>query len=235
MQELALQSLGLNATQGSFANAGRRAPSLPQPPFDDAARRALDILGALLGVGFLLPVFLVIAALIKLQDGGPVFFAQERLGRGGRLFRCLKFRTMVVNAPARLEAVLASDPEARREWRLYQKLKRDPRITSLGRFLRSSSLDELPQLLNILVGDMSLVGPRPIVAAEIPRYAARLSHYCQVRPGLTGLWQVSGRNHVTYRRRIAMDCLYVQKRTLFTDLVIIAMTIPAVLLRRGSY
>jgi lipopolysaccharide/colanic/teichoic acid biosynthesis glycosyltransferase len=200
-------------------------------PVADLTNRTL----ALLLVVFLLPLLVAVALAVWMQDRGPVFFAQRRLGRGGRSFRCLKFRTMAVDAEARLDALLSRDPFARAEWARDQKLRKDPRVTRLGNFLRKSSLDELPQLFNVLRGEMNLVGPRPIVEAEICRYGRRYAHYCSVRPGITGLWQVSGRNDVSYRTRVAMDCLYATRRTLGLDLYILATTIPVVLGRRGSY
>ncbi len=142
---------------------------------------------------------------------------------------------MVVDANARLEHILATDPEAHSEWKRDHKLKRDPRITPIGRFLRSSSLDELPQFFNVLRGEMSLVGPRPIVEAEVVRYGRYYRHYCMVRPGITGLWQVSGRNDVTYRRRVAMDVRYVKMRNPSFNIKIMMLTVPMVVAARGSY
>jgi lipopolysaccharide/colanic/teichoic acid biosynthesis glycosyltransferase len=183
----------------------------------------------------LAPLLIMIAVAIHLHDGGPVLFAQTRIGRGGRTFKCLKFRTMAVDAEERLKAYLACDPRARAEWKLDHKLRHDPRITPIGAFLRKSSLDEIPQLFNVLRGEMNLVGPRPIVHDEIVRYGPRFKHYCRVKPGITGLWQVSGRNDVSYRRRVAMDTLYAQHRSIPGDLRILALTAPAVLMKRGSY
>jgi len=183
----------------------------------------------------LLPLLIIVSAAIYMQDGGPILFSQERIGRRGRSFRCLKFRTMTTNAEARLERLLASDPCARAEWMSDQKLRRDPRITPLGAILRKSSLDELPQLINVLRGEMSLVGPRPIVQAEAWHYGHRIAYYQAVKPGITGLWQVSGRNDIGYRRRVAMDCLYVHKKSLMFDGWLLIRTIPAVLIRRGCY
>jgi len=140
-----------------------------------------------------------------------------------------------LDAEARLAAYLADDPEANREWRLDHKLRHDPRITPLGAYLRRSSLDELPQVLNVIRGEMNLVGPRPIVPDEIARYGTRFKYYCQQKPGITGLWQVSGRNDVSYRRRVAMDTIYAKSRSVVGDLKILALTLPAVLLRKGSY
>jgi exopolysaccharide production protein ExoY len=169
------------------------------------------------------------------QDGGPVVFAHRRIGRDGRHFRCLKFRSMAVDAEERLAELLARDPQARDEWERDHKLRNDPRVTKLGAFLRKSSLDELPQLVNVLKGEMSLVGPRPIVDAEAPKYGRRFRHYCAVKPGITGLWQVSGRNDTSYRARVAMDCVYAARRNALLDARIMLATIPAVLLSRGSY
>lgn len=197
--------------------------------------RTLDVVLSLLGLLFLMPLMGCIALAIAIQDGRPIFFAHRRVGQGGRSFNCLKFRSMANDAEARLADLLASDPNARAEWNISYKLKDDPRITPLGRFLRRSSLDELPQFLNVLRGDMSLVGPRPIVEAEIPLYRHRIHHYCAVRPGITGIWQISGRNDVDYRTRVAMDCLYLKSKSPMLYLWIVVATVPAVLARRGSY
>jgi len=203
--------------------------------FYGPVRRATDILVAGGTILFILPLLALISTLVWLQDGGAPIYAQERIGRGGRIFRCYKFRSMVVDSRARLERLLTESPEAREEWERDHKLRHDPRITPIGGFLRKSSLDELPQLFNVLGGSMSLVGPRPIVASEVARYGRRIIHYYAVRPGITGLWQVSGRNDVTYRRRVALDCAYVKHRSLMMDLKILTATVPIVLMRRGSY
>jgi exopolysaccharide production protein ExoY len=197
--------------------------------------RVLDVAIALLALIFVLPLMAVIALAIFLQDGGPILFSHRRIGRGGKPFYCYKFRSMAVDAEARLAGLLARDAAARIEWELNHKLRNDPRVTPLGLFLRRSSLDELPQLLNVLQGTMSLVGPRPIVDAEIPRYGKRFRHYCAVKPGITGLWQISGRNDVNYRTRVAMDCLYAKSQSPALYLWIVVVTIPAVLSRKGSY
>lgn len=197
--------------------------------------RALDVVIALLTLVFVLPLMAVIALAIFLQDGGPVLFSHRRVGRGGKPFFCYKFRSMAVDAEARLAELLKRDPVAREEWARDHKLRDDPRVTPLGAFLRRSSLDELPQLFNVLLGTMSLVGPRPIVDAEISRYGKRFCHYCAVKPGITGLWQVSGRNDVSYRTRVALDCLYAKSRSPALYLWIVVVTIPAVLSRKGSY
>jgi exopolysaccharide production protein ExoY len=199
------------------------------------AKRALDIIGAGLGLVLLSPFFLVVALLVR-ADGGPAFFAHQRVGRGGKLFGCLKFRSMVIDSQARLEALLANDPAARAEWEATRKLKNDPRITRIGRFLRSTSLDELPQLINVLRGEMSLVGPRPVQEAEIDRYyGASAAHYMAVRPGITGLWQVSGRSETSYESRVALDVSYVSRPSMLADLSILLRTPVAVLSRRGAH
>jgi len=197
--------------------------------------RLIDVIGALALLIFTAPLILFLSLLVKLYDGGPVFFVHRRIGQGGNMFSCLKIRTMVMDADKRLDQLLATDADARAEWALDQKLRNDPRITGLGHFLRRSSLDELPQLINVLRGDMSLVGPRPIVLDGAPRYGRWLKHYCAVRPGITGMWQVSGRNNLTYRRRVACDVLYARRQSTRMNLAILIMTIPAVLSQDGSH
>ena len=190
---------------------------------------------ALVLLVLLAPLMLLVCLTVLAQRDGPVLFGHRRLGQGGRVFHCLKFRTMAEDAEARLAALLANDPQARAEWERDQKLRHDPRITPLGNLLRRSSLDELPQLINVIRGEMRLVGPRPIVQAEAHHYGRRIRHYYAVKPGITGLWQVSGRNDVGYRRRVAMDCLYARKRSLVFDAWLLIRTVPAVLVRRGCY
>jgi len=202
---------------------------------DETLTTALNFTVALLALVFLAPIMLCVALAVYMQDGGAVVFAHRRIGRHGRHFHCLKFRSMAVDAEARLQQLLASDPVARAEWEKDHKLRNDPRVTRLGAFLRKTSLDELPQLFNVLRGEMSLVGPRPIVDGEVAKYGRRFEQYCAVKPGITGLWQVSGRNDTTYRARVAMDCIYARRRNVGMDAFIIAATVPAVLTRRGSY
>ncbi|MDP9083125.1 MAG: sugar transferase [Pseudomonadota bacterium] len=198
------------------------------------AKRAFDIIGALfLGLLFS-PLILAIVTLIRIE-GQPVLFWHKRIGRNGRPFHCLKFRTMVRNAEQVLRQLLNEHPELRDEWTKDFKLRNDPRITRTGGVLRLTSLDELPQLWNILRGEMSLVGPRPIVRAELLRYGRNASRYLAVKPGLTGLWQVKGRSETTYRRRVAMDKFYVQNQSIFLDIYILAATPAAVLRRNGAY
>ena len=202
---------------------------------DEAAMRSLDVVVCMALILLLAPLLTTIVVCIWAQDGGTPIFLHERIGKNGRSFRCIKFRTMVRDSAATLAAYLESNPAARAEWDRDHKLRNDPRITAIGRFLRRSSLDELPQLLNVLRGEMSVVGPRPIVAEEVCRFGRRIDSYYSVRPGITGLWQVSGRNNVCYRRRVAMDAVYAHRRTVALNLVILVLTVPAVLLTTGSY
>ncbi len=221
---------GLMSLRGPIS----RAPSLAEA-LRPAAKRALDIMGAGAMLVVLAIPFVILAVLVRL-DGGPATFAHRRIGRGGRAFGCLKFRSMVPDAEARLAAVLASDPAARAEWDATRKLKNDPRVTRIGAFLRKTSLDELPQLLNVLRGEMSLVGPRPVTASELDLYyGAAAGHYQSVRPGITGLWQVSGRNDVSYARRVALDVAYVSRPSLVEDIRLLLATPAAILFRRGAY
>lgn len=197
-------------------------------------KRAMDVLGAGAMLAVLAPFMLAIALIIRL-DGGPALFGHRRVGRHGREFFCLKFRSMVTDSQARLEALLARDPAARAEWEATQKLKNDPRVTRIGRFLRATSLDELPQLINVLLGQMSLVGPRPVIQSELDRfYGAAAAHYMSVRPGLTGLWQVSGRSDTGYAQRVALDVAYVARPSLWQDVSILLRTPMVVLSRRGA-
>lgn len=198
-------------------------------------KRLFDVAFALVFLGVAAPFLVLLALALRLDSPGPLFYVQQRVGGGGKPFGCLKLRTMRVDADAVLAALLASSAEARREWAADHKLRNDPRITRLGRIVRKLSLDELPQLFNILRGEMSVVGPRPIVRAEIPRYGASFAWYCAVRPGLTGLWQVSGRNDTSYARRVELDTLYGSSASFLLDIGIILRTVPAVLRARGSY
>jgi len=218
-----------------FAPPGSSMPLRTAPPHWAAAARLLDCFGAAMALLAFLPLFVLIALLVMVTSRGPIFFGQQRIGHGGRMFTCYKFRSMVVDAEQRLQDLLASDAEAQREWLRDHKLKIDPRITAIGGFLRRSSLDELPQLFNVLRGDMSLVGPRPIVMGETPRYGRYLHEYASVKPGLTGLWQVSGRSNTSYRRRVAMDVAYARAKSLRLDVRILLATVPAVIGARGSY
>ncbi len=200
-------------------------------------KRFGDVFVASIGLITLSPVFLILAFLVKLSSAGPVFYIQERVGRNYCRFGCIKFRTMYAEADDLLTNLLAKSPSLRMEFDRDFKLRKDPRITPIGRFLRRSSLDELPQLINILKGDMSLVGPRPIVEKEIPRYGAYMKKVLSVRPGLTGLWQVSGRNNLSYKRRVELDLIYARERTLVLDLRVIIRTFGVLLfpMDRGAY
>lgn len=222
-------------TIGGAAGAPRSVPKRPLTPVRLDPARVADVLIAVAALWFFAPLMLLLALAIKVQDGGPVTFGHSRIGRDGRTFTCFKFRSMVVDAETRLQSLLAADAMARAEWEVDQKLRRDPRVTRLGEMLRKSSLDELPQLFNVLRGEMSIVGPRPIVAAEIVRYGRAFRYYKAVRPGITGLWQASGRNNISYRRRVAMDVLFAKRRSFGLYAYILIKTVPAVLLRDGSY
>ena len=197
--------------------------------------RIMDFSLILLAAPYIILTFLVIMILIKLDSRGPVFYRQARIGRFGRKFHVYKFRTMVQNADQILQTYLENSPELKAEWLATHKLKKDPRVTRIGSFLRKSSLDELPQLWNIIIGDMSLVGPRPIVDAEVEKYGRCFDLYIKVRPGLTGLWQVSGRNDTTYERRVELDEYYVLNRSLKLDLQILWKTVFVVLKKDGAY
>jgi Undecaprenyl-phosphate galactose phosphotransferase WbaP len=198
-------------------------------------KRSFDLLFAVVFAILALPVFLAIAAAIVLESGGPVFFGHNRIGRGGRTFRLWKFRTMHVNGDEILAKHLAEDPDAAEEWHVNRKLRRDPRVTRIGKLLRRSSLDELPQIWNIVRGEMSFAGPRPIVHDEIEKYGKAYPLYAMTAPGLTGLWQVSGRNDTTYRRRVALDAAYVRHWTPGLDLQLLWRTVGVVLKGKGAY
>lgn len=204
-------------------------------PLGGTAKRCFDVVSAALALVAFSPLFILISLLVKMSDGGPVLYGHTRIGRGGRMFRCLKFRTMVANGDEVLAAHLRADSAAAAEWAATRKLKDDPRITRVGTVLRKLSIDELPQIINILLGDMSIVGPRPVVREELDHYGKSAIYYLRSRPGLTGLWQVSGRNDVSYDQRVAFDRHYVENWSLTQDIRIIVMTVPAVCMGRGSY
>lgn len=197
-------------------------------------KSTMDRLGAAIALILLSPLFVYLIVKIK-QDGGPAFFGHTRLGMHGKTFKCWKFRSMVPNAQQVLDDILAKDPAAREEWDRDFKLKDDPRITAIGEFLRKSSLDEIPQLYNVLRGEMSLVGPRPIVEDEVKYYKDKIEDYYAVRPGITGLWQASGRNDISYDLRVYLDSWYVRHWSFWTDIVIVIKTVFVVVLRRGAY
>jgi Undecaprenyl-phosphate galactose phosphotransferase WbaP len=197
-------------------------------------KRAFDVVASLVLLALLAPLMIYLAVRIR-NDGGEALYAHQRVGRGGRTFRCIKFRSMVIDASDRLEHLLESDPELRTQWEREHKLKNDPRISKVGHFLRKTSLDELPQLWNVLRGEMSLVGPRPIVHAELARYGDDIDYFLMVRPGITGLWQVSGRNDVGYEKRVYLDTWYVKNWSLWYDIAILFKTVRVVLRREGAY
>lgn len=220
---------------GTRAWTGTAESALPESvSWDERLTRFMNIGCALAALVFFIPIMAAIALAILLCDPGPVLFGHARIGRHGRTFRCWKFRTMTSNAEHVLARHLDADADARREWQSTRKLRRDPRVTRIGRLLRRSSLDELPQLLNVLRGEMSIVGPRPITDAEAGRYRRYFVHYCAVRPGITGLWQVTGRSNTSYRRRVATDVAYARSRGLAMDIRIMLLTIPSVLRGDGS-
>ncbi len=204
-------------------------------PHKHLAKRISDFTLAVLSAPISVPLIAAIAAWIKLDSPGPVFFRQQRIGRGGRKFDAWKFRTMAINAADVLEQELSRNPSLRLEWEQTQKLKNDPRVTRAGKFLRKSSLDELPQLWNVLKGEMSLIGPRPIVQSEIARYGSHFAAYARVPGGITGLWQVSGRNDTSYEERVALDAYYVRNWSVWLDLYILFRTVGTVLFRKGAY
>ena len=204
-------------------------------PGHRAIKRLMDLAGALLGGILLSPLLLTIAFLIKLDSPGPVFYGHERIGQGGRRFRAWKFRSMVKDADLVLKDYLRKHPEFREEWERDWKLRNDPRITRVGKFLRRTSLDELPQLWNVLKGEMSLVGPRPVVREELVKYGEKGAYYLKVRPGMTGLWQVSGRSDTSYAERVELDVYYVRNWSIWLDIYILARTVWVVLKGRGAY
>ncbi|MEJ6393530.1 sugar transferase [Gymnodinialimonas sp. 2305UL16-5] len=220
--------------------AGLEKPSgaITWPPafaVGGVAKRCLDFSMALFALLVLSPLLLFVILAIKLTSPGPVFFGHERVGFGRNTFKCWKFRTMCVDADRVLSECLASNPELRAEWDATQKLKDDPRVTRLGRVLREYSVDELPQLFNVLLGDMSFVGPRPVVDAELVRFGDSAPLYLSARPGITGLWQISGRSDTSYSERVQLDAQYVTRWSLWQDVMIVLKTVPVVLGARGSY
>lgn len=205
-------------------------------PIGGSLKRCFDFIFAATALLALLPLLLIISVLLRCFDKGPVFFVHQRIGFGGKPFGCFKFRTMVVDAEIKLSELLAADPAAREEFERNQKLKHDPRVVPvIGPFLRSSSLDELPQFVNVLLGHMSVVGPRPVTGSEFKKYGSMRTSYMSVRPGITGLWQVSGRNGTTFEERVAIDKRYIQQWSMNLDLKIIWKTFEVVSRREGAY
>jgi Undecaprenyl-phosphate galactose phosphotransferase WbaP len=211
-----LQGLSLQGLNGEFA------------------KRLFDILFSLLVLILFSPVYLILGLLIALSSEGPIFYIQERVGKNYKPFNCIKFRTMVSNADEMLMQMMETSPHLRQEFEANFKLKKDPRITTIGRFLRITSLDEFPQFWNVLKGDMSVVGPRPLVAEELPKYGCYIDQILTIRPGITGLWQVSGRNDIPYPRRVQIDLYYVKFRTLWLDLWIVLKTIGVIIIPKSN-
>ena len=204
-------------------------PAISAAPVGGWIKRALDVTIASTTLFLMAPTMILIALLIKITTRGPVFFVQQRVGFNRRLFGCLKFRTMVVDASDRLAAYLAENPQAAQAWHETQKLKNDPRVTWLGHILRKSSLDELPQLFNVLRGDMSCIGPRPVLQDELKRYGEHATDYVRAKPGLTGMWQVNGRSNTSYAHRVKCDRYYVRRWSVALDVRILFKTVPAVM------
>jgi Undecaprenyl-phosphate galactose phosphotransferase WbaP len=223
------------------AHPSREPGAVPIPfpallgPRAQRFKRASDVLLVLLALPLALPAGILIALAILAESGGPVFFAHQRVGRGRRCFDLWKFRSMIPDSSELLAGYLAGNAELALEWELTHKLRNDPRVTRVGSFLRRTSLDELPQLWNVLRGDMSFVGPRPIVESEVAKYGSAYALYSQVVPGLTGLWQVSGRNDTSYRCRVEIESRYVRHWTVALDFLILLRTIPVVLTGKGAY
>ena len=214
-----------------------KACNLDKRFFQQSLKRFGDIIFSLVALVVSSPLFLLMAFLVKLSSAGPIFYVQERIGRNYRRFGCIKFRTMYSEADDLLLNLFDKSPELKIEFERDFKLRKDPRITPIGNFLRRSSLDELPQFINILIGDMSLVGPRPIVDKEIPKYGDYMDTIVSMRPGLTGLWQVSGRNNLSYQRRVELDYIYATNRSLLLDLRVVIRTFGVLLFPRdrGAY
>jgi exopolysaccharide production protein ExoY len=217
------------------SSEGDNVESEVRRPVGGAGKRVFDVVAALAAIAALLPMFSILCIAVRMECPGPVLFRQRRLGFDGREFTCLKFRTMALDAERALREYLAINEDARREWQTTHKLRNDPRITAFGRFLRRSSLDELPQFFNVLMGHMSIVGPRPIVAEEVPLYREHFGDYANARPGLTGLWQVSGRNTTSYPQRVAYDVDYLRNWSFIRDMQIILATVTHIWEGNGAY
>jgi Undecaprenyl-phosphate galactose phosphotransferase WbaP len=198
-------------------------------------KRFLDLAITIVGGLVILPLLLLIALAVKIDSRGPALYRHKRLGRGGKPFMAVKFRSMVQDADAKLKRYLDANPQARLEWEAGYKLKDDPRVTRVGRFLRRTSIDEFPQLINVLKGEMSLVGPRPIVEAEIAKYGPAYTRFSRLTPGMTGLWQVSGRSDTGYDERVALDSYYCQSWSIWLDIYILARTAGVIFHGKGAY
>lgn len=225
------------AEESHYSNVGPnelRSGSKISPQKKLAAKRVFDVVVSSILVIGTLPLLITMMLIIRIQDGHRAIFSQVRIGQNGQRFHCYKLRSMVPDAQERLDNLLKVCPKSRAQWDAVQKLDPDPRITKLGQFLRKSSIDELPQLFNVLRGEMSLVGPRPIIQSEVERYGSYYEDYCSVKPGITGLWQVQGRSNTSYEERVEMDVTYARNQSLLGDIGIFFQTVPAVMLRRGA-
>ena len=228
----------MNSNLMTVSRSGHSAPEMPKlkKPLNLFLKRAFDILASSTLIVLFLPLMAVVAMAIMVQDGRPIFFGHRRIGRAGKPFNCWKFRTMARDADVQLKLLLASDPKARKEWEETRKLKNDPRIIpGIGHFLRRSSMDELPQLFNVLLGEMSMVGPRPVILDELDLYGSARAHYISVRPGLTGPWQIGDRNDEDYGERVRKDVSYVENWTFGGDVQIILRTARVPFESRGAY
>jgi Undecaprenyl-phosphate galactose phosphotransferase WbaP len=204
-------------------------------PLNYFLKRAIDYLITLILLPLIMPLFIFIALLVKITSKGPIIFSHERVGKGGKIFKCYKFRTMYIDAEEKLKQILETNPEVKVEWETKYKLTNDPRVTPIGKFLRKTSLDELPQIFNVLKGEMSLIGPRPVTKEELDKYYKEKAElYCLIPPGITGLWQVSGRSNLTYEERVNLDCWYIRNWSLWLDLVILLKTVKVVLKGEGA-
>jgi exopolysaccharide production protein ExoY len=222
---------GLVDTRGNLRLSSVESPQ----PIGLASKRVIDIILAVSGIVLLAPLLIICFVVTVVTSPGPALFRHRRVGFNGKYFDCLKFRTMATDAPERLRQLLESDPAAAAEWAADRKLRHDPRVTVIGEILRKSSLDELPQLFNVLRGDMSIVGPRPVTEEELVRYSSAIGAYLACRPGITGLWQVSGRSTTTYKKRVACDTFYARKWSMALDAKIVIVTLPALLLSDSAY
>jgi len=235
--EVALGAAALHIVESHARPESVRRPAAlatPSTSLNAAMKRVLDVVGAFSLALVFSPLMVAIVIILRRQ-GGTVIYKHRRVGRDGRMFECLKFRTMVSNADQVLRDLLEREPELMAEWMRGHKLRHDPRVTRLGRFLRRTSLDELPQIWNVVCGEMSLVGPRPVVREELLRYGRNVGVYLTAKPGITGLWQVTGRNNTDYRRRVVLDTYYVRNQTLVLDLYILLKTTSVVLAGSGAY
>jgi undecaprenyl-phosphate galactose phosphotransferase len=199
-------------------------------------KRFFDIIFSLFILVFGCPIFLIIGLIVYLSSSGSIFYTHERIGRGNKKIKCFKFRTMKKNSDKTLKSLLEKNKNMKKEWDKYYKIKNDPRITYIGKFLRKSSLDELPQFFNVLKGDLSVVGPRPCVKKEIiQNFKENLHEILSIRPGITGIWQISGRNNLTRKKRVELEILYIKQQSLFLDLKIILRTLPLMISSKGAY